>query len=201
MEIDQEYELVEVGGDVDILKEHPKNSKVGDVAAIDESIDENGWFGAIVAQRSTGYVLAGNHRYRAAVARGATQIPVIWKDVDDETAIKILLSDNKIAELGHHDQEKLDDLLAGLETLRGTGYGLAALEDAEEAADAAQDALDDAPEPEPEPAVPDDVYSPSFGIMVICCDEADQEHTYKRLGFFLSEDGGKATHQLRVVAV
>ena len=38
---------------------HPDNPRHGDVPAIVESIKANGWFGTIVAQRSTSHVLAG----------------------------------------------------------------------------------------------------------------------------------------------
>src|SRR3954469_23661320 len=83
VEINQEYELVDIMFDKDPLKEHPDNPNRGDTEVIDESITVNGWHGAITAQKSTGYILAGNHRYRVAKQKGAKQIPVIWKDVDD----------------------------------------------------------------------------------------------------------------------
>jgi hypothetical protein len=59
---DQAYELVEVGE----LEPHPDNPREGNVDAIAESVEANGFSGAIVAQRSTGHVLAGNHRLLAA---------------------------------------------------------------------------------------------------------------------------------------
>lgn len=122
MNIDQDYEVVNIDGDHDPLKEHPQNPNRGDVAVIDESIDENGWYGAVIAQVGTGYILTGNHRYRAAKARGAKEIPVIWKDVDDEIAVKIMLGDNQIARRAQMDEETLNLLLDSLETTRGTGF-------------------------------------------------------------------------------
>jgi ParB-like chromosome segregation protein Spo0J len=56
--INQEYELVPTGR----LRPHPRNVNRGDLAVIAESIAQNGFYGAVVAQRSTGYILAGNHR-------------------------------------------------------------------------------------------------------------------------------------------
>lgn len=108
------------------LKLHPWNVNEGDIGAIHQSIEHNGFYGAVVAQRSTGYVLAGNHRLQAAQAAGAESVPVIWVDVDDEHALRILLADNRTTRLGHDDPAALADLLneildsAG--TLDGTGY-------------------------------------------------------------------------------
>ena len=55
---EQAYELVAPRA----LRPHPRNPRRGDVDAIEESIAENGFYGCVVAQRSTGYILAGNHR-------------------------------------------------------------------------------------------------------------------------------------------
>ena len=121
MKIAQEYATVPV----DSLKVHPRNPNQGDVGAILTSIEDNGWFGAVVAQRSTGYILAGNHRFQAAKLDGAEQIPVIWLDVDDRAATKILLADNRLSELASRDQEALATLLTELahdDDLGGTGY-------------------------------------------------------------------------------
>jgi len=108
------------------LRPHPRNPNQGDVGAIHLSIAENGWYGAIVAQRSTGYILAGNHRYLAAMQSKAGNVPVIWVDVDDQAALRILLADNRTAELADKDDLQLSELLKELaETeggLLGTGY-------------------------------------------------------------------------------
>ena len=65
---------------VDSLLPHPRNPNQGDVGAIHKSIAHNGFWGAIVAQRATGHVLAGNHRLLAAKHAGATEVPVTWVD-------------------------------------------------------------------------------------------------------------------------
>ena len=126
--INQKHELVAV----DRLKPHPKNPNVGSVEAIQASIDENGWYGAIIAQHSTGYILVGHHRYQAAVQAGAEKVPVFWVDVDDSRALKILLADNRTAELAHRDDELLAEVLRELagtdDGLLGTGYDTEDLE-------------------------------------------------------------------------
>lgn len=117
---------------IEKLLVHPRNPRRGDIGAIYESIRENGFYGAVVAQKSTGYILAGNHRYQAAQQAGAQKIPVIWVDVDDERAIKILLADNRTNDLATYDDNVLTELLqelAGGPGLDGTGFDNDALDE------------------------------------------------------------------------
>ncbi len=174
IDIDQEYAVVPIGS----VQEHPQNPRLGVEEAIDESIDTVGWYGACIVQRSTGNILAGNHRYRVAKKRGAKEVPVIYRDVDDETALRIVLGDNKIADLGGYDEELLDTLLSSLETLDGTGYGLAAVEAAEESPEAEEGAEEGLPGPDD---VPDDAYTPEYGVMVVCTDADHQAAVYEQL--------------------
>ena len=112
--------------DVAALKPHPRNPREGDVGAIAESIKENGWYGTIIAQQGTNYILAGNHRWQAAQALGMTKVPVTWVDVNDDTALRILLADNRTSDLARHDENALADLLKELSShdklLSGTGW-------------------------------------------------------------------------------
>jgi len=127
MSLPQTYEVVSINE----LKPHPKNPRQGDVAAIRSSIDANGWFGAVVAQKSTGFILAGNHRYRAACQRGAETIPVLWIDCDDQAALRILLVDNRTSDLAEYDDAWLAELLEQMKDdggkLLGTGFDDAAM--------------------------------------------------------------------------
>ena len=111
---------------VDALRPHPRNPRQGDIGAIHTSIETNGFYGAVIAQKSTGYILAGNHRWQAAQAAGATDIPVTWIDVDDDHALRILLADNRTNDLASYDDtaltEILKDLMDDTGTLLGTGY-------------------------------------------------------------------------------
>lgn len=113
---------------VDRLVPHPRNPRRGDVEAIRASIRAHGFYGTIVAQRSTGRILAGNHRWEAARAEGLGEVPVVWVDVDDDTATRILLADNRTADLADYDNETLTELLSELRDfdggngLHGTGY-------------------------------------------------------------------------------
>ena len=121
-EIETELVSVESG----VLSTHPDNARRGNVEAIRESIRTNGFYGAVIAQRSTGHIIVGNHRYMAAVQEGITEIPVIWRDCTDDEARKLLLVDNRSSDAGSYDDESLRDLLAltldSAGDLVGTGY-------------------------------------------------------------------------------
>ncbi|QXJ19624.1 ParB N-terminal domain-containing protein [Actinomadura graeca] len=126
---DQRYEVVPM----DRLTPHPDNPRQGDTEAIGESVETNGWYGAVIAQRSTGHILVGNHRWLTLQAKQASEVPVIWLDVDDDRARRILLADNRTGDRASYDQAGLLALLEGLATsadaLAGTGYGMDELED------------------------------------------------------------------------
>lgn len=106
---------------VDSLNVNPDNARVGSVSTIVESIQANGFYGAVVAQLSTRNILVGNHRYLAAVEVGMTHIPTIWVDVDNDRARKIMLADNRTSDIATYDDYLLLDILRAGD-LDGTGY-------------------------------------------------------------------------------
>jgi ParB-like chromosome segregation protein Spo0J len=105
---------------------HPNNAKKHNLDAIARSINENGFYGAVLIQKSTGQILAGEGRYRAAIGEGLDALPVFVLDVDDDQARRILLADNRTQELGGgYDNEKLLRLLEAarnVDQLHGTGW-------------------------------------------------------------------------------
>lgn len=109
------------------LERHPDNPRRGVTPAIIESIRTTGFYGALIVQKTTNRVLAGNHRLDAAKAAGMKTVPVIYVDVDDQTAHRILLADNRTSDLGTYDLQHLSNLLEQVAatdpTLTGTGYG------------------------------------------------------------------------------
>ena len=116
----QEYELTRAGD----LAPHPENPNNGDAEAIEESVDENGFFGACIVQRSTRRILIGNHRWAEHIKRRGEDaaIPVIWVDVDDARALAIMLADNATRQGAKTDLGILTGILKKLPTTRGTGY-------------------------------------------------------------------------------
>jgi hypothetical protein len=110
---------------VEGLTPHPRNYNNGDIDAIAESIEVNGMYRPVFVQRSTNHIIAGNHTYAACLQLGATQIPVVFLDVDDTTAVRIMIADNRTAALAQPDNALLVELLdelATADTLHGTGY-------------------------------------------------------------------------------
>jgi len=88
---------------IDALKPHPRNPREGDIGAIHASINNNGFYGRVLAQKATGFILAGNHRWQAMTQAGAKEIPVEWIDVDDDHALRILLADNRTNDLASYN--------------------------------------------------------------------------------------------------
>lgn len=178
----QRYEIV----DVDRLVEFPGNPNVGDEEAIAESMDTVGWYGVVVTRELPGtdklQLLAGNHRKKVAMAKGAKQIPaVILEGVDDDMALRIMLGDNETNRRGRYDSKKLADRIRELPDLKGSGFPddyLAQLEDFERNRAAAA-AEKKAAESEPEDA--GEEFVEEFGILLECDDEASQRAAYEHL--------------------
>lgn len=138
---------------VDELKPHPDNPNRGDVAAIGESIDATGFWGAVLVQASSMTILAGEHRWRAArTGDRLAKVPCLLIDVDDDQARRILLADNAYAALGVMDEEQLAGLLGELamtpDALAGTAFSIDEL-----------DALRGVPVPDDEPQPSDAAYA------------------------------------------
>lgn len=120
---DPSHEVVQTP--LDQLLPHPMNPRKGNVAKIVESIRTNGFYGVIVAQKSTRYILAGNHRWRAAQQLGLESVPVMWLNISDAKAKKILLADNRTNDLAAYENDSLQELLRSViaeDDLIGTGY-------------------------------------------------------------------------------
>lgn len=114
---------------IDAVSTYPGNARLGDVEGIVESMDENGVFAAIVVQRSTGYVIDGNHRWLAMQQMGEERVPVTYVDVDDERAKRIVLVANRLNDKASYDDAALAELLQSLPDLTATGYDADDLED------------------------------------------------------------------------
>jgi ParB-like chromosome segregation protein Spo0J len=104
------------------VRPHPRNPREGDVGAISESLKTLGQYRPIIVNKNDLTILIGNHTWHAAYSLGWKEIAVTWIEVDDEQAIRILLSDNKTADLATYDDEELQILLASLTEFSGTGF-------------------------------------------------------------------------------
>ncbi|MFF4409823.1 ParB/RepB/Spo0J family partition protein [Streptomyces sp. NPDC001404] len=110
---------------LDQLTRYPGNPRRGDVDAIRASVRRHGQYRSLIV-RDTGtelVVLAGNHTSDALKAEGYTTARCEVITCDDDTARRINLADNKLAELGHYDEDDLAAMLTALDgDLEGTGW-------------------------------------------------------------------------------
>ena len=112
----------------DSLTTHPRNPRQGDVGAISESLRVFGQQKPVVAQRKEGephVLVAGNHLWLAARELGWTDIAAVIVPMDDTTAIRYMLADNRTSQLGSFESHQLAELLAELAVgnlLEATGY-------------------------------------------------------------------------------
>jgi len=116
---------------IDSLVEYPGNARKGNVGILVESLKVNGQYRPIIVQKSTNYVLAGNHLLKAAKRLEWDEIDAVVIDVDDERALKIVLADNRTADLGEYDHDLLHSLLKELEDFAGTGYSIQDIDELE----------------------------------------------------------------------
>lgn len=120
------HDLVIENVSPDLLEQHPDNANMGDIDAIEESIRVNGLYSPLLVQRSTGRIVAGNHRYVVALKMGLPTVPVIYLDVSDEEALRIMVVDNRTTRLGRDDESQLYEILDALRAtdpgFAGTGY-------------------------------------------------------------------------------
>lgn len=108
--------------DISTIKTFVNNPRVGDVDLIAESIEATGQYKPILVNKRTMQVLAGNHTYLAMRKLGRTEILASFVDVDEDTATRIVLADNKTAQAGGFDEKILAELLSGLSDISGTGF-------------------------------------------------------------------------------
>lgn len=104
-----------------------KNPRRGDVDAIAEAMSELGQYKPIVVNKGTytgrpEEILAGNHTHQAVTRLGLPSIDVVYVDVDDDTAAKIVLADNRTGDLGTYDNDVLFERLGALQSLTATGF-------------------------------------------------------------------------------
>lgn len=112
---------------IDRLRPYHRNPRRGNIAVIAESLKTLGQYRPIVVNAGThtgrpDEVLAGNHTLLAARELGWVSIDGVTVDVDDDTAARIVLVDNRSNDLAGYDDEVLAGLLSDLPDLTATGY-------------------------------------------------------------------------------
>ncbi|PRQ11732.1 hypothetical protein C1Y63_04810 [Corynebacterium sp. 13CS0277] len=144
------------------LHTYHRNPRRGDTTAIADSLAANGQYRPIVVNKGTHTgrpmeVLAGNHTLAAARLLAENNpdderwhtIDCWVIDVDDEAATRIVLADNRTADLGTYNDDTLLQLLESIDhDLDGTGYNYDDLDDLRALAE------DTLPEPPTAPTLP-----------------------------------------------
>lgn len=98
------------------LKYYHQNPRRGNVEKVAESLKSNGQFKPIVVNRGTqtgrpNEILAGNHTTKAMRSLGWTRANVMWVDVDEDHARRIVLADNGSTDDATYDVQLLSQLL------------------------------------------------------------------------------------------
>lgn len=114
--------LADAAIDIKAVRQHPRNPRRGDITRIKASLAANGQYRPIVVNRRDMTILAGNHTHQAAVELGWTTIAAVFVDVPEDEAVRILLADNRTAELATYDNSRLLDALDTVGDLTGTGF-------------------------------------------------------------------------------
>lgn len=151
------------------LKFYPGNARRGDIDLIADSLSKLGQYKPIVVNKD-GTILAGNHTVMAAQRLGWETIDVHRVDVDDETAKRIVLVDNKANDQSTYDVEELVNLLTELPNLDATGFTRDEVDDLLETLDALDD--EDIPEPPKDP-------QPEGHNLLVECDNAEEQQRIK----------------------
>lgn len=164
---------------VEWIRPNPDNPNEGDEDSLNESIDELGFFGAILVRQVDEYefeLIGGEHRWLDRKKRGLTTIPaIIAHDVDDETAMKMLLSDNEVTRRGQNNVAKLNKVLRGLKSTKGTGFPADVLSGLEK--HESERVKGTVPNRDANPKE----FDREYGIVITCTDESMQEEIYNQL--------------------
>lgn len=112
----------------DALVLYPRNPRRGSLELLKNSLRRHGQYRPIVVNRRTNEVLAGNHTLQAARELGWDEIAATFVDVDEDTAARIALIDNRASDVAEYDPQALVDLLDSLPDLDGTGFDRLALD-------------------------------------------------------------------------
>ena len=107
-------DLTEETFDIDALVENPRNPNQHpeeQLLRLMASLRTNGQYKPVIARRSNRMLIAGHGIRQAAMRLGWTEIRVAFWDVDQVTADRTMLGDNRLGELSKPNQERVAELL------------------------------------------------------------------------------------------
>jgi len=107
---------------MDSITQFTDNPNNGDLDALIESITVNGFQSIITVDAKTRQIIAGNHRWQALHAMGATECPVVFAEYEEyNQARRYMIADNRTGRLAVMDDEML---IEHLNILKETEVGL-----------------------------------------------------------------------------
>lgn len=92
------------------------------INAIKASLNEFGQFRALVVQKGTNKIAAGNGVYRAMKELGWETVDVEYRELDSTQFTRLALADNKTAELAEWDTKTLEKLIEEAGDLSDLGF-------------------------------------------------------------------------------
>ena len=99
---------------IELLVPNPRNARTHDDAQIGRlmaSLERDGQTKPVLARRSNHMLIAGHGITDAATRLGWTHLAVLLWDVDQATADRVMLADNRLAELSGTDKARMAQLL------------------------------------------------------------------------------------------
>ena len=101
----------------------PGNPRKGNKRLIRESLQQFGQTRPLHARRADGHVMMGNNTLECMQDLGFEHADVIYHDVDEATARRVMLMDNRTADLGFYDDMLIAEMLQQLDgDYEGTGW-------------------------------------------------------------------------------
>lgn len=103
-------------------KDNPRRNLEA-IRAVAKSIRTFGFGAPIVARKANNEIITGHTRFKAAKVLGLTRVPVRFMDLDEATAHKLAIADNKLGEISEWDEEKLNEQMIDLSLSEATMLG------------------------------------------------------------------------------
>jgi hypothetical protein len=84
--------------------------------ALRGSLDELGWVGTVIVNDTTGHMLDGHARIEEAISEAAPNVPVVHVALTAAEERLFLGVFDPITSMANYDQDRLDDLIASIDT-------------------------------------------------------------------------------------
>lgn len=98
---------------------HPANAKLhpGRQAEVMRAVlDDVGWIAPVVENVTTGFIIDGHLRVAEALSAGIRKIPVVRVELTEAEEVEALVTHDAVGQLARWEKDRLDDLLADIET-------------------------------------------------------------------------------------